>query len=804
RVNGQVYAQPLVVGGTVIAATETNWVYGINAATGRVTWHRHLGSPFPTSADHCTDLQPHAGITSTPVYDPATGSVYVVAETAGPGGANAAFHLVGLDVTSGHITERVLIHGRPSNDSRIVFRAFAELSRPGLLLMNGWVYAAFGSHCDQRPYVGFVAGVSVPHGRLTLWTDEAGVTDEQAGIWQSGGGVMSDRPGRLYVTSGNGVSPPPGPGGSPPGQLAESVIRLAVRHTGTLAARDFFSPQNAPALDAGDTDLGSGGPVGLPFGATAFRRLLVQAGKDGRVFLLDRNHLGGRSQGGGGGNAAVSQAGPYGGQWGHPAAFGDTSVVSARNSGGSHDYVYYLGRSDYLRWLKFRVRHGRRPALTDVAVSPFRFGFTSGSPVVTSSGTSPASAVVWVVGVRNARGDGGTLDAFPAVPPAHCHRPCVLRTIWSAPIGRGSKFSVPATDGARVYVGTRSGRVIGFGSTKAAPLAGRGQVTFGPTTVGSARRLDIDVTARARVTVTGVSVSSAAAPDPFSAGPATVTGPGGGPAVRARFPVSLSAGGRLHVPVRFAPGAPGGVTGALSLTTSSRRFGSLQVPLAGDGTRAGLYAAPGALPFILNTSGEPAGDVPIGTRVPLTTDITNGGTTTQTVTRVSGPSGPFTVTGLPRPGTRLQPGQSIVLEVTFAPTRPGLVTSAITIGGSTGTSATVALSGSGRAAQSKLTVVPAAAHFGHVRVGRQAVVTLTVTNAGNLPATMGGSHRLAAPYGALYPVPADLPLNPGYRLDVPVTFTPARKGAFAATYRITWTDLRGTHTLAVRLTGTGT
>ncbi|HEY6276659.1 MAG TPA: choice-of-anchor D domain-containing protein [Streptosporangiaceae bacterium] len=798
RVSGQVYAQPLVAGGIVVAATENDWVYGIDALTGRVHWHVRLGRPFDTSADGCTDLAPHVGVTGTPVYDPANGTVYAVAETARSGGANAAFHLFGINAVTGHVTSVILIHGRASNDHRVRFSAFDQFQRPGLLLMNGWIYAAFGSHCDQSPYDGYVASINPTTRRVALWSDETGLTDQMAGIWQGGGGVMSDGPGRIFVATGNGVSPGPGPGDAPPGQLAESVIRLAVAGNGTLTAQDFFSPQDAPHLDAGDIDFGSGGPVGLPFGSRRYPDLLVQSGKDGQIFLLNRNHLGGRHLSS---NAAVSLAGPYGAQYGHPAAFGDTATVTAGNSRRAHDYVYYLGRTDNLRWLKLAV-HGHRPVLTDVANSAFRFGYSSGSPVVSSNGTNPASAVVWVVGVDGKTGAGGTLDAFPGVPPAGCHSQCSLHTIWSAAIGRATKFTVPATDNGRVYVGTR-GRVFGFGSTRAAPLATSGQVSFGQATVGAAARRTVTATALARVTVTGVTVSSATTPDPFSAGPVTKTTARGGHPTVVRLPVVLSRGDRLQVPMRFTPRSPGGVTGSLSFATRSR-FGPVAVPLVGNGIRAGLYASPAALVFTFSTSGEPSGAVPIGTPAVQTTDLTNSGSTTQTVTSVTGPSGPFTASGLPTPGTRIQPGGSIVVEVTFAPGQPGPASSSITVAGSSGTIAAVTMSGSGRAAQSAMTVSPRRLRFGRVAPGKRAVATLTLFNAGNLPATIEQSTRLAAPYGTIYGIPAGLPLSPGYRLNILVSFVPRHRGAFAASYRIVWADRLGTHSLAVPLTGTGT
>jgi hypothetical protein len=798
RVSGQIFAQPLVVGRTVIVATENNWVYGLDAASGKVKWHRHLGRPFPASRDGCTDLAPHIGVTSTPVYDPGSGSVYVLAETAAP-----AFTLFGVNAQTGHLTRHIRIHGSAHNDRNIGFSAAGEFQRPGLLLMNGSVYAAFGSHCDQKPYVGFVAGVSISSRSVRLWSDETGLTDNQAGIWHGGGGVMSDRPGRLFVTSGNGVSPPPGKGTSPPGTLGDSVIQLAVGGNGELHSRDFFSPRDAPALDAADIDFGSGGPAGLPFGAAHFPQLLVQAGKDGRIFLLNRNHLGGRDRGSHGGDRDVSQAGPYGGQWGHPAVFGDTPVVTAHTSGGSHDYVYYLGRSDYLRVLKFRVSRGGRPVLTDVAHTSYTFGYTSGSPVITSAGTSTSSAVVWVIRSGGSSGAHGSLDAFRAVPSARCRRPCPLRTIWSEPLGRVSKFATPATSGGRVYVGTRSGWVFGFGAPGQAPLHGLAPIAFPQTRVGSVSSRLVTVTASAPVTVSRMAATADQSPDTFRVTRA-VDRPANGPAAPARFPVTLAPGDVLRVRVLFAPAARGGATGTLRLTTRSPGLRSVDIPLSGVGTRTGLYPTLRTLHFaILPSSGEHPVSVPVGIAVPLTVDITNGGTGVQTVTAVTPPGGPFHASGLPARGTRLQPGQSVVVQVTYQPQRAGRDTGSFTISGNSGTSATVALTGTAVPPRSRMAASPAAVNFGAVRLGRRVTAIVTLTNAGNQPATFTGPARLAAPFGTPYPVARGLPLIPADNLRIPVTFRPRANGTVTGVYRLTWTDHLGTHTIAVPLTGRG-
>ena len=797
RVAGQVYAQPLIVGRTLIVATERDWVYGLNAVTGRVKWSDQLGTPWSASASACTDLTPTVGVTSTPVYDPRTRAVYLVAEVVSRSTAQAGFLMFGIAARTGRIRERVPIGGSPFNDPGLNFDAFDQWQRTGLLLLGGRVYAGFGSHCDDKPFTGFVAGVNVATRAVRLWTDETGLSDDEGGIWQSGGGLMSDGPGRIFFTSGNGVSPAPGKGSAPPRQLGESVVRLAVLPGGRLAARDFFSPRNAPVLDSSDGDLGSGGPVGLPFGTRAYPRLLVQAGKDGRVFLLNRDHLGGRMQGRGGGDDYVSKAGPFAGQWGHPAVFGGVASVTPGNSRKSDDFVYYLGRADYLRALKFEAGPGGRPRLADVANSTMRFGFTSGSPVVTSAGTSPRSAVVWVVRSASIKGSRGTLDAFAAVPSPRCARPCLMRPLWTAPIGTASKFAIPATGSGRVYVGTRDGRVIAFGRHTNAPLRQAAPVEFGQAPVGSATTRTVTVTAAARVTVSGVTT-----PDAFTVGRLTLTARGRRRARPVALPVTLATGDSLHAPVTFRPAARGGLTGVLSFRAPRARYGGAVVPLSGDGTRPGLYAQPGRLSFALS-DGQTVSKVPAGIAVSQTAEITNGGTVPQTVTSVTGPSGPFTVSGLPGRGTLIEPGQAIVVQVTYAPRHAGPDASSLAITENGGTRVTVHLTGAARAAVSRVAAARSVVALGKVRVGSRARATIGIANTGDLPATVTSIAPLASPFGAVYRVPAGLPLSPGNDLQIPVTFVPVRAGTITGRYQLTWTDLLGTHTVRVRIRGTG-
>ncbi|MER6568695.1 PQQ-binding-like beta-propeller repeat protein [Streptomyces sp. NPDC001093] len=464
-VSGAVEGQPLVTGRHVIVATENNYVYGIDAVTGQKNWTRQLGPTWPTSAVNCSSPASSTGITSTPVYDHASNTVYLTSKVNdGADVQHPHWYFHALDASTG--AERagwpVRIQGTPTNSPGHPFNAFTSLQRAGLLLLNGWVYAGFGSLCDHAPYVGQVVGVRTASRRLTLWSAEAGTDNQGAGIWQSGGGLVSDGPGRIFLSTGNGFgtgsSPSPGPGNKPPGRLGESVVRLGVNSDGSLSARDFFSPANNKTLDDHDRDLGSGGPVALPgsFGTAAHPHLLVQVGKDGRVFLLDRNNLGGMGQGPNGTDKPVSVAGPFEGVWGHPGVWG---------GGGGYVYTVAANGGSPLRALKFRVNSSGIPTLTSVGTSNEGFGYGSGSPVVTSNGTTGGSALVWVVFSGSGSTTGGALRVYDAVPVNG-----VMHLRRSFPIGTAYGFVVPATDGGRVYVGTSSGHVVAFGA--AAPPSG--------------------------------------------------------------------------------------------------------------------------------------------------------------------------------------------------------------------------------------------------------------------------------------------------------------------------------------------
>jgi hypothetical protein len=763
-VDGQVYGQPLVVKGTLIAATENDKVYGLDPETGAIKWTRSVGPFWPASAISCGDLVPNIGITSAPVYDSDSDSVYFTAKVNDGADLNHPhYYLHAVDPATG--AERsgwpVTIQGSPSNDSSKAFNPKTVLQRPGLLLMDGVVYMGFGSHCDKEDYRGYVAGVSTTtHSMTSLWTTEAGASNSGSGIWHAGGGIASDGAGRMFVSTGNGVTPPVGVGTKPPGTLSESVVRLQVNADKTVSAADFFAPANANTLDDGDTDLASGGPVVLPdalFSGATHPHVVTVQGKDGRIFLLDRDDLGGRGQGAGGGDNVLGVIGPYQGQWGHPAAWT-----------GDGGYVYAVGNGGPLRAFKAGVTGAGNPSLSVAGTSTDTFPYTSGSPVITSDGTKSGSGVVWVVRSSGSTGTDAQLRAYGAVPDGTGRLPL----LWSAPIGTAVKFTVPATDGGRVYVGTRDGRVIGFGSPANTVLTGS-PLDFGDVTVGTKTTKTLTLTATKTLTVSAVSAKS-----PFA-----VTAPA--------LPVTLNAGDQLQLPVTYTAGDPGAANGILSVTTDQ---GTLGFSLNANTTQPGLQATPAAVSFP---------DQAVGASATVNVQIRNTGTADETVSDASGGnSAAFTVGGLPDAGSVIPAGGSVIATVTYKPTTTGYDGTTITVNSTSG-KLTIPISGTAVSGSGKLVVTPTPVNYGTVAVGSSRTLSFDLVNTGNLPLTISLAKAPATDFATTTPLSEGIVLGPGQVVHQKVTFKPTQPGAQTAQYLFNANDGGGVRTVNVTGTGTG-
>jgi hypothetical protein len=768
QLDGQVYAQPVVFGSTVVAVTENDSIYGIDADTGAIKWQRNVGLPFPASAIPCGDLTPTIGFTSTPVVD-AAGWVYAVGKTYdGIDPHHSRFALYAFSVATGAIktgwpADGVTIAGTASNDPAATLGPFNLNQRTGLLLLNGVVYAGFGSNCDVPPYRGWIAGISTSTAALTtLWTDEANTVtnDPEAGIWSAGGGIASDGPNQLLTSSGNGVSPAVGPGTAPPSTLGNSVFRLAVQANGSLKATDFFTPANVDDLNRNDLDLGSSSPSVLPdsFGTPSHPHLMVQGGKEGKLYLFDRDKLGGRAQGAGGTDAVVGTISFPTGMWGHTATWG-----------GDGGWVYGSMAGDKLFALKRAVDGAGNPQLVPTGTSTDTFGFGSGSPVVTSNGSTSGSALVWVVRSPDGAGTGSDLRAYDAVPVNG-----TLQLRWKSPTFRAAKFSVPATSNGRVYVGTRDNTLLGFKSSAPPALAGN-PVNFANTKTAQTRVANAVFTASKSVTVNSLTISGA----PFTKGTAA-------PAL----PVTLAAGKTVTVPITFAPTVAGNFTGTLTAATSA---GSFALTLSGTGTAAAMSVAPANVDF---------GSVQVSRTASGGITLYNGRASAFTISAVTAPPAPFSASGVPAVGTSIPAKSSVAINVAFAPTAAGSFSGNLVLKNSISETVTVPLKGVG-VPPGHLTITPTTLDYGSVATGTAKTLTFDIANTGAGPLVITKAKPPAGTFGTSAPLPEGLILAPGAHRTQAVTFTPPTAGAASASYVITADDGQGAITIALTGTGSG-
>jgi hypothetical protein len=451
-VSGQQYAQPLVIGPSLVASTMRNNVYKINTTSGAIDWQKQIGTPEPMSIINCDAVTDVVGILSTPTYDTNTHTIYEMARTwDGLNAASAQYMLHALELSTGAELPGwpVTIAGAASNDPTVTFNPVVQNQRPGLLLLGGFVYAAFASWCDAGDYKGWISSVSTTTRSVHLWTSEARppTTNSFGGIWQAGSGIMSDGPGRIFVAVGNGDVPVVGPGMQSQPTMGNAVVSLNANPDGTLTHADHFAPYNASDLNVQDLDLGSTGPVALPdsFGVPGHPHLLVQGSKTGTLYLLDRDNLGGRSQGAGGGNLDVAENATLG-----TGVYSHASVWP-----GDGGYLYLSAGSEEV----FQIStNGGTVTLNHVAGFEYSLGYRLGSSIVTSNGTQSGSALVWSFVEPIGGGSGAELRAHLAVPD---HQ--TLPLLWRAPIGEVNKFTVPVASAGKVFAGTLDGHVIGFG-----------------------------------------------------------------------------------------------------------------------------------------------------------------------------------------------------------------------------------------------------------------------------------------------------------------------------------------------------
>src|SRR5439155_10684568 len=299
-VDGQIYAQPLYVPnvdipgqGTrnvVYVATMKNTVYAFDADDPNASapyWQANFGPGVPWQETGCTvsDIDDVVGITATPVIDLSSATLYFVAKTKENGSYFQRLHALDLTTGQARIGSPVTIQatipgtGDGSNNGQLSFSPQMQLNRSGLLLLNGYVYMAFGSHCDAFPYHGWVFSYNaVTLQQMAVYNPTP--NNGMSGIWMGGNGLVADANGYIYFMTGNGRFNA-NTGGTAYGQ---SFVKLA---TPSLTVLDYFTPHNFSSLNDGGLDLGSAGPLLIP-GTSS----LLGGGKEGVSYLVDTNNMG--------------------------------------------------------------------------------------------------------------------------------------------------------------------------------------------------------------------------------------------------------------------------------------------------------------------------------------------------------------------------------------------------------------------------------------------------------------------------------------------------------------------------------
>jgi hypothetical protein len=494
----------------VFAATEHDSLYALDAQTGTVLWQdSFLSGPYippgaivttvPSSDVNSSDLTPEIGITGTPIIDPYTGLLYLTAKTKEVYQGNTHYvyrlHAVSLadgseglggpvvigDTISNDLATYTYVSGPSVNGSGdgnvngvITFNALRQLQRPGLTLANGTIYLGFASHGDNGPYHGWVLGYDSKSLNLVAvfnTTPNGGL----GGIWQSGGKITADAQGNLYFMTGNGTFDTKlDMNGFPSSaDYGDSFLKLAYDPTSSsgnpnpngwgLKVIDYFTPFNQQHLNNGDIDLGSGGPLLLPLSAgnAAHPHLLVGMGKEGRMYLIDRDNMGKFDPTTDHVVQEIVGAAPNG-VWSSPAYFNGT--------------VYYVGQNDVGKaWTIAGGRFARIPA----GETPDSYGFPGSTPDISANGMT--EGIVW-----DLDRDSAELRAYDATNYAN-----ELYTSAQASNNRDQldsvvKFTSPLVANGMVYVGTNDSLVFyGLLSTTAAlPPA---PSNLGATAIGSSQ-----------------------------------------------------------------------------------------------------------------------------------------------------------------------------------------------------------------------------------------------------------------------------------------------------------------------------
>jgi hypothetical protein len=463
-VDGKVDAQPLVVSAVAVAgkgthdvvfvATEHDSLYAFDAAnnTGANAtplWQISLLGSGETTSDtrSCGQVTPEIGITSTPVIELATGTLYVVAMS--KTGSQYFQRLHAIDITSGAekfggpvaIQASAPGSGPNASGGNITFDGKQYKERAGLLLSGGVLYLTWASHCDINPYNGWV----MSYDPSTLQQQHVlNITPNgtEGSNWASGAGPTIDSNGNIYYLAANGTFDQTLDSNGFPAQKDFGNAMVKISTTGSLVVTDYFATWNTVSQSNGDTDFGSGGAMLLPdeVGSSAHPHLVVGAGKDGNIYLVDRDNMGKwNGADGGNNNAQIVQqvtGGVGGGVFSSPAYFDHA--------------IYYGDVGAKLKRFAISAAHITTAPTSSSATS---FAYPGTTPSISANGaaSNPAStAIVWAA--ENV--SPAVLHAYAATDLTNELYASTQAASGRDSFGNGNKYIVPTVANGHVYVGT--------------------------------------------------------------------------------------------------------------------------------------------------------------------------------------------------------------------------------------------------------------------------------------------------------------------------------------------------------------
>jgi hypothetical protein len=449
------YLQNLTVAGqshnVLFVATENDSVYAFDADSGTQLWTTSVleAGESPSDDRSCDQITPEIGITSTPVIDRTDGAhgvIFVVGMSKDSSG-NYHHRLHALDITtgaeiSGSPTEIQASYpgtGSGSSGGIVPFTPSQYAERAGLLLLNGTLYLSWTSHCDIEPYTGWLMAYSEQSLQQTAVLNLTPNGSEGA-VWMSGAGLAADSSGNIYFLDANGTFDTVLTSSGFPNQqdFGNSFLKISTAG-GKLAVADYFALDNTVTESENDVDLGSGGALLLPDvtdSSGTIHQLAVGAGKDGNVYVVDRNNLGKFSANT---NGAIYQqlTGVLpSGEWAMPAYF--------------NNVVYYGGVGAPID--AFSITNAKLATAPAYATSN-SFVYPGTTPSISANGTS--SGIVWAVENSTA----AVLYAFNATNLQELYNSTQASGNRDG-FGAGNKFVTPMIANGKVYVGTPNGVAV--------------------------------------------------------------------------------------------------------------------------------------------------------------------------------------------------------------------------------------------------------------------------------------------------------------------------------------------------------